>query len=283
MAKKKKIKDIQIKDINIRLRFVIISIMIILAILIFLNFLTPSSVPENQDNQFNNILDQQEQQGTENSLEENFFSIKNSTRIKMSIPAVNEQGQGVNTILIVEATPGTGRTLTDIDNLLFWADTQHSIRKARRVAENITGEKMEDYDIIYSIEADASVIGGPSAGAALTIATIAALQDKKPNTDVMITGIINHDGTIGPVSEILEKAKAAKQQGTEIMLVPLLQSRDVVYITKEHCEVFGNNKICTKETKPKKVSIEEEVDIKVIEVETIQKTIGYFFNQTKNY
>jgi uncharacterized protein len=279
MAKNKRIKDLQIKDINVRLRFVIISILIIFAILIILNFLTPRNVPENQDNQIDSIFNQEQEQQS-NTFKENFFSIKNSTKVKMAIPAVNEQGQGVNTLLIVEATPGTGRTLTDIDNLLFWADTQHSIRIARRVAENITEKKMEDYDIIYSIEADASVIGGPSAGAALTIATIAALQDKKPNSDVMITGIINHDGTIGPVSEILEKAKAAKQQGTEIFLVPLLQSRDVVYITSEHCEVFGNNKICTKETKPRKVSIQQEVGIKVIEVETIQEATKYFFNKT---
>jgi len=207
-----------------------------------------------------------------------FVSLDGSTRVEMKIPAVDSEGEGVNTVLTVEASPGTGRTLTDIDNLLFWADTQHSIRIARRVAENITKKRVDDYDIVYTIEANASLIGGPSAGAALVIATIAALEGRELRDDVMITGGINHDGTISPVSAILEKAKAARSAGATLFLVPLLQSRDVVYEESEHCEVFGYSEICTTETRPRKIDVSKEAGIEVREVETVEDAMGYFFS-----
>lgn len=206
-----------------------------------------------------------------------FFSLSGSSRVEMYLPAVDNEGNGVNTILTVEASPGNGRTLTDIDNLLFWADTQHSIRIARRVAENITGKRMDDYDIIYTIKANASLIGGPSAGAALAIATIAVLEGRELRDGVMITGGINHDGTISPVSAILEKAKAAKSIGANLFLVPLLQSRDVIYEESEHCEVFGYSEICTTETRPKRIDVGKESGIEVREVETIEDSMKYFF------
>ncbi len=206
-----------------------------------------------------------------------FFSTENATLVTLKLPAVDSEGNGVTTTLVVEAVPGTGRTLVDIDNILFWADTQHSIRMARLVAGNITGKNLSHYDLVYSIHAPASIIGGPSAGAAITIATIAALEGKKPRDDVMITGTINHDGTIGPVSAILEKAEAAKQANATIFLVPLLQSKDVVYETSQHCETFGNARICTTETRPKKISVGEKVGIEVIEVGDVREAMQYFF------
>src|SRR3989344_4142465 len=107
-----------------------------------------------------------------------FVSVDGATLVTMKLPAVNQEGNGVTTTLSVEAMPGNGRILLDINDLLFWADTEHSMRKARIVAGNVSGINVENYDIIYNIDANASLIGGESAGAALTIATIAALQNK---------------------------------------------------------------------------------------------------------
>lgn len=198
--------------------------------------------------------------------------------IEMKLPAVDAEGKGVTTALRVEAREGNGKTLVDIDNVLFWADTQQSIRIASLVAQNITNKKIDNFDLTYSVEANASVIGGPSAGAALAIATIAALENKKPREDVMITGTINHDGSIGPVSGILEKAEAAKKANATIFLVPLLQSRDIVYETSKHCEKFGLTEICTTETKPKRIDVSNETGITIQEVETIQDAMKYFFD-----
>lgn len=261
-------------DYRKSLIFIIIALLTVIILLSSLNIIVHSyNIGEEEESVRKQTL---ELSGCEDEVN-GFVSLDDSTRIEMKIPAVNSEGEGVNTVLTVEASPGSGRTLTDIDNLLFWADTQHSMRVARRVAENITGKRMEDYDIVYTIEANASLIGGPSAGAALTMATIAALQNRKLKEGVMITGGINHDGSISPVSGILEKAQAAKSAGATLFLVPLLQSRDVVYEESEHCEVFGYTEICTTETRPKKIDVSQEAGILVREVETIQDAMEYFF------
>ena len=128
------------------------------------------------------------------------------------VPAINSNGTGISTELIVKLEQGSGRTLVDIDNLLFWADTQNSIRMAKLVSENITGVNLDNYDLTFSINANASLIGGESAGAALTLASIAAIQNIILNKSVMITGTVNHDGSIGPIGGGLEKAKAADNE-----------------------------------------------------------------------
>lgn len=208
-----------------------------------------------------------------------FIATENETTVEMKLPAIDINNTGVATTLKVTARPrGTGRTLVDIEGLLFWADTQQSIRVAKQVAANITGIDVDKFDLTYSIKAQASLIGGPSAGGALTIATIAALQGIPPASNVMMTGAINHDGTIGPVSEILEKAKAAKKAGAIVFLVPLLQSRDIIYETTEHCETYGGAEFCTQETRPIRVDVSKEVGIEIIEISTIQEAMDYFFN-----
>jgi len=197
---------------------------------------------------------------------------------RIRIPAIDEKGKGVIIELTVDAIPGHGRTLTDIDNLLFWVDTQHSIRTARKIASNVTDLNLSKIDLIYTIYANASVVGGESAGTAITIATIASIQNRSLNNSVIVTGGINHDGTIGPVSAIIEKAKAAKGENATLFLVPLLQSRDVIYETKKHCEKIGWTEFCTIEQIPRKIDVENETGVRVREVGNIREAMGYFFS-----
>jgi len=192
------------------------------------------------------------------------------------MPAIDNEGNGVTTILDVQILEGSGRALANIDKLLFWTDTQNSIRTARGVAEEITQKDLSNYDLVYTIRANASVIEGPSAGAALTIATIAALEKKEINISVMITGTINHDGTIGPVGEILQKAKAAKSIGAELFLVPLSQSSQITYSSRKHCEPIGWSEICTIEQIPQKIDVSEEAGIEIKEVRTVEEALKYF-------
>src|SRR3989344_6694538 len=209
------------------------------------------------------------------------FSAENEqgTLVSILLPAVNRDGKGVSTVLKIRAEKGTGKTLADIDNLLFWVDTQNSIRMAKEVASDITNTDLSNVDLTYSVDAgDAQVISGPSAGAALAIATIAGIEGKSLNKKVMITGSINHDGTIGPVGEIAQKAKAAKEAGAEVFLVPLLQGQEVVYERQEHCQKFGRSQFCTIEQIPKKVNVEDEAGIKIVEVRTIKEALEYFYN-----
>jgi uncharacterized protein len=204
-------------------------------------------------------------------------AFNNASYAFIIIPAVDEEDNGLTTVLTVEIIPGAGRVLANIDRLLFWTDTQNSIRTSSRVASNITGKNLSQYDIIYTIITNATSVEGPSAGTALTIATIAALEGKKLDERVFITGAINHDGTIGPVGEILQKARAAKEAGARLLLVPLHQSQEITYETRKYCEQIGPAQICTTEKVPQKINIAEEAGIDVIEVANIQEALHYFF------
>jgi uncharacterized protein len=205
------------------------------------------------------------------------FNETNSSAAFVVVPAVDEEGNGIATVLDVQIVPGSRRALVDIDKLLFWTDTQNSIRLSRSVTENITGIDLSYYDIIYSIRANASVIEGPSAGAAMTIATIAALRGEKPDATVMLTGTVNHDGTIGPVGEILPKAVAAREIGARIFLVPPGQSKQVVNEKNEYCQNIGITRICNIENVQRKIDVGEEAGIGVVEVADIQDAMRYFF------
>jgi len=203
--------------------------------------------------------------------------IKHNT-VYLKLPAVDNEGNGVITLLRVEITPGTGKVLTDINNLFFWVDTQNSIRTAQRVAQSITGIDLSKYDLTYSVETNASLIGGPSAGAALTVATIAAAQNKTINENVMITGTINSDGSIGPVGEVLAKAKASKDVGAKIFLVPEGQATQSYYNPVQNCSNIGSFSYCTIEYQQEKVDINKDAAINVKEVSNIKEAMPYFFS-----
>jgi len=201
-----------------------------------------------------------------------------SLSISMKIPAVDSEGNGVVTRLKVEEKPGEGRVLVDINQLLFWIDTQESIRVAQRVAQNYTQLDLSKVDLIYAIEANASVIGGPSAGAALTIATIALLENKTLRQDVMITGTIEPDGSIGPVGGIIAKAEAAKEAGIKLFLVPEGQAVQTYFKPVEHCERFGPITYCRTEYKAERINVSEKVGIEVKEVENVGEALDYFLS-----
>lgn len=196
----------------------------------------------------------------------------------IDVPAVDSQGNGVVARLKVQAISGEGRILTNIDKLFFWVDTQYSIRIAEMVAENITGADLSKVDLIYMIETDASVIEGGSAGAALTIATIAVLKNKTLTSDIMITGTINPDGTIGPIGAVFAKAKASKDVGAKIFLVPEGQGSQVNYRPEKKCEQTGPITFCTVEYKPEKIDILKDVGIEVKEVSNVSDALKYFIS-----
>jgi len=205
---------------------------------------------------------------------EQYLSKSEATVIK--VPAVDKDGNGVMATLSVEATRGVGRTLVDINQIIFWGDTQNSIRTAKNVAENLTGIDLSNYDIIYTIQANASAIEGPSAGAAMGIATVLELENRTTRNDVSITGTLNDYGVIGQVSGIVEKALAAKNEGMNLFLVPKGQKMYTTYVQEKKCEKYIFTTICRTETIPKTVDVEEQVGITVKEVKNLQEALKYF-------
>lgn len=195
----------------------------------------------------------------------------------ISVPAVDNEGNGMSVSLSVESRNGSGRVLTNIDKLLFWVDTQQSIQIAKQVAENITGVSASSLDIIYMIDTNATLVGGPSAGAALTIATVAVLRGEQPNKSVMITGTINPDSSVGAVGGILEKARAAKNVGVTLFLVPEGQGTETRLMPEEKCTERRNFIFCETKYKQMRIDISESAGLQVREVSNIAEAMKYFF------
>jgi uncharacterized protein len=212
------------------------------------------------------------------SVNKSFITNVTKSEANIFVPAVDNQGNGVAVKLTVEALPGEGRILVNIDKILFWVDTQQSMRIARDVAQKITNKDLSKIDLIYTIETEANVVEGPSAGAALTIATIAALENKSINTSVMITGTINPDGTIGPVGGIVPKSKAAKDIGAKLFLIPEGQGEQVNYKPKEECKTIGFFTYCKIEYIPEKITVSKISGIEVREVSNINDALKYFLS-----
>lgn len=125
--------------------------------------------------------------------------------------------------LYLEVKPGRGSIYID-SYPLTKLDTQISTRFANEVACDFLKKDCSKYDFFYKIRAEASIVGGPSAGAGITILTISVLSDLKMNEETIITGSINSGGLIGPVGGIEGKVNAAIDNGFTTIIIPKWQS-----------------------------------------------------------
>lgn len=204
-------------------------------------------------------------------------------KAEISIPGVDQKGKGVIGKFEVEVLPGDGKILTNIDHLLFFVDTQYSMQTARSVAANFTGLDLSGYNLIYDIKSGGGnatqVIEGPSAGASMTIATIAALKNFSLDGDVMITGTINKDGTIGKIGGIPSKAKAAKLAGAKVLLVPEGQGIGKAYKVESKCEDVRRFKVCRTSYVSEATIGSTEDGIILKEVGNVTEALKYFVPQ----
>ncbi|MFH1126931.1 MAG: S16 family serine protease [archaeon] len=202
--------------------------------------------------------------------------IHDERRASIRLPAVNRNGTGVSANLDVSVVPGSGQILINLNRVLSKEETLNSIRMAALVASDIANIEIIDHDIIYDLYANATVLEGPSAGAAITLATIAVLEDKKIRDDVMITGTINHDGTIGPAGKIKEKAISAKENGAKAFYVSVGSSTEINYTEEEFCHTWGTYEYCQPEIKATIIDLSEEAGIQIIEAENIRDILDAF-------
>lgn len=156
-------------------------------------------------------------------------------QVLLKLPAVDREGNGTLADLTVEASSGSGKIFIGFSkgSPLLNTDTQDSIQTALRIARKITSEALDDKDLFYTITAESDVVGGKSAGAAVTVGTMAVVLGEKLKSSAVITGTIEEDGTIGQVGRIFEKAKAVKSAGFTTFLVP--QGEAVERVPFETC------------------------------------------------
>lgn len=132
-------------------------------------------------------------------------------------------------------------------------DTQASARLAKETACNILNKNCSKHDFVYIVRSDSPMVGGPSAGASMTVATLALLTNKSLNQSVMITGTINPDGSIGPVGGLMEKARAAYNGGGRFLLIP--DGQKIIQTTKTERERTGP--IITEEIQTEEINLQE--------------------------
>lgn len=133
----------------------------------------------------------------------------------------------------LELSEGEGRILVNTE-VINGIDIQTSARTATKVVENLLGISFSNTDIILTITATDQVdaVDGPSAGGAITVALMAALERSQIIDGVYMTGTINSDGTIGSVGGVPYKALAAAEDGADTLLVPLGQGSVILYEPK---------------------------------------------------
>jgi len=199
--------------------------------------------------------------------------------VVLKAPAVSRTASGeligVATDFVITVAPGTGHVYVETWPLAE-VDMQASARLAAQIAGKVLGVDMSKYDVFIQIKADSPIIGGPSAGGTMTVGIIAALEGWKVNPKVMMTGMINPDGTIGPVGGILEKASAAHDVGAQLFLIP--QGQRIQYVQETQKKEIGGIVMINSHTR--KVDVvdyaKERWGLTVIEIKDIYDAVYYF-------
>ena len=198
--------------------------------------------------------------------------------IKAVAVKTGEQPEGAVINITVIITPGTGKVFVSTTPYTE-IDMQGSAQLAALTACDLLGVDFTKHDFFYEIRADAPIVGGPSAGAVMTIATIAGLKNLTLRKDVFMTGMIDPDGFIGPVGGIPYKLEAAAKAGAKIFLIP--KGQRIVYVQERVVKRQGPFLLITTEMKPVDlVEMGKKLGVKVIEVSTIEQALWYYTGYT---
>ncbi len=134
--------------------------------------------------------------------------------------------EGVAIPLEIELKKGTGRVLIDIDDIFLEEDVQSTVKTAFALADVMSKGNLTDKDatirIVNPYKKSLS-LSGMSSGATMTMGLIALGKDLALREGILITGIVNGDGSIARVMYISQKAEAAKALNATVMLVPVGQ------------------------------------------------------------
>ena len=184
--------------------------------------------------------------------------------VVMRAAAVAETAEGfvgsTASITITAASNGSGHVFLDTFPLAE-IDMQGSARLATRVAAQLTGKDLSQYDVFFVMRSGSRIIGGPSAGATLAVGAVAALNGWKVRPDVLMTGTIQPDGSVGPVGGIPEKAEAAAEDGVTRFLFPM--GEETVAFAREPMRPFHLPTWC-----------KEALSIECIPVSDVAQAVG---------
>jgi predicted S18 family serine protease len=142
---------------------------------------------------------------------------------------------GILTSFYLNVTPGDGSvTITGPSSI--GEDTNESAASAVLYATNYLGVNESMYNFTYTVK-NSSSISGPSAGAAMAVLAVAALEHRQLYPNFSMTGTVALNGTVGQIGGVYDKAEAAARAGKKFLLVPWAASGsfedEIYYIAQE--------------------------------------------------
>ncbi len=208
-----------------------------------------------------------------------YTQYSSSMSVTVYAPAVSSGGGGImSKVVLTIAYPGLGKVFFSATPLTE-LDTQASARVAALVASSISGISYFKYDYFVEMESNTAIIGGPSAGALMTVGFISLLLNTTLSPDTTMTGMINPDGSIGPVGGLREKIEASARAGFKVFLIPFGQRMYVEQVVETQKLPWGT----VSKTTYRQIDLVEygsKLGVKVIEVKTVRDALAYFTNYT---
>jgi uncharacterized protein len=204
------------------------------------------------------------------------YAVYAESGVTIVAPAVQRTPSGLEGVLsyiTVVTQKGSGHIYIDTWPLAE-VDIQGSARLAVQVACEVVQKDYRQYDFFITVRSDSPIIGGPSAGGAITVAVIASLEGWNIGSDVVMSGTINPDETVGPVGGLFQKAQAASEVA-HTFLVPEGQTTIVV----EEQKITQEGPFSIINTVQKEVDLVEEgkkMGVTVEEVYDIREAVYYF-------
>ncbi len=125
----------------------------------------------------------------------------------------------------VEPSGGEGVRLGFFESEFFGVGSQWRAAgwMAALVAALESSRPLAQWRVSYDVP---GLIDGPSAGMLMTVGTLAAMLGQPLLPGVSMTGTINPDGSVGPVSGIYHKLAGAQEKGLRKILIPAGQRRE---------------------------------------------------------
>ncbi len=200
-------------------------------------------------------------------------------------PAVGQTANGylgvISTITVTIQSNGSGRVF--VDTLpLAQIDMQGSARLSVNVAtayvlkdKNCTLNPF-NFDYFFVIRTDSPIIGGPSAGGIMTAAVISLLEHWDMDDKTVMTGMINPDGSIGPIGGITYKIDAAHSVGATRFLIPKGQDTYSEQVYETITTSWGQQIVSRTVTKSVSEYAMNKYGIEVKEVSDINEVIENF-------
>lgn len=135
----------------------------------------------------------------------------------------------LGSVLEIEAVSFPARTQGQ--GTIRFNDTAGSMAKdsvfnAASVIRKLTGEDLSNYDLHVNVVGGGR-IDGPSAGVAIFLAILSAIQDRPITQNVAVTGEISIQGKARAVGGVFEKIYGARQAGIKTVLVPVENDKDI--------------------------------------------------------